>query len=288
MPEKAETFDTKMDTWRQWQDSPWGRLRYIQAGANLARHCPDLGDGALRVLDLAGGDGGDAVRLAAKGHHVSIVDHAPAMLTAARHRAAEAGLADRVTCIEADIDNLPADIVRGGYDLVLCHNLLQYTDDITATLAAALAPLRPGGLLSVISINRHSEALRIAIQHNDPAAARAALDTSQAHTVTFDTTITLRTADEVTEILDELGCPIIGHYGIRGVCDYITDQERKHDPEFFAELERLELAVADRQPYVNTARFFHLIAGPPWSASPEFKSVGSDPAQAPDIEVVGG
>ncbi len=259
MQEKSETFDSAMTAWGQWQDSPWGRLRYTQAEANLARHLPDPGDGALRVLDLAGGDGGDAIRLATRGHHITIADYAPAMLTAARQRATDAGVADRVTCVEADINDLPSDVAYGDYDLVLCHNLLQYTDDTTATLTAALAPLRPGGLLSVIAVNRHSEPLRVAIQQTDPAAARAALDTGRTRTHTFGTTVTLRTADEITEVLDKLDASIHAHYGIRSVCDYITDQERKHDPAFFAELERLELAVADRQPYMHTARFFHLI-----------------------------
>ena len=44
------------------------------------------------------------------------------------------------------------------------------------------------------------------------------------------------------------------------MCDYIVDDERKDDPAFFAELERLELAMADRMPYLLTARFFHLVA----------------------------
>ncbi|MFI2645839.1 hypothetical protein [Streptomyces sp. NPDC018610] len=78
MPEAAEKFDTDtaMTNWKKWQDAPWGRLRYTVAEANLLRHLDGLGEGSLRVLDLAGGDGGDAVRLAARGHHVTVVDHA--------------------------------------------------------------------------------------------------------------------------------------------------------------------------------------------------------------------
>ncbi|WP_027945310.1 methyltransferase domain-containing protein [Amycolatopsis taiwanensis] len=192
MQEKPGTFDTAVAAWQRWQEAPWGRLRYTQAEANLACHLDSLGSPPLRVLDLGGGDGGDAIRLAMKGCHVTIADYAPAMLAAAEQRAAEAGVADRVTC-------------------------------------------------------------------NDPIAARAALDTDQARTHTFGTAMILRTADEVGYVLDELGCPVTGHYGISSVCHYMTDDERKQDPVFYAELERLELAVADRLPYLHTARFFHLI-----------------------------
>ncbi|MEU9111105.1 hypothetical protein AB0D04_04695 [Streptomyces sp. NPDC048483] len=79
MAEAHQKFTTAMATWQEWQDAPWGRLRYAIAEANLVRQLPGPGTGPLRILDLAG-DGGDALRLAARGHHVTVADHAPAML----------------------------------------------------------------------------------------------------------------------------------------------------------------------------------------------------------------
>ncbi|MFE9555012.1 hypothetical protein ACFYOD_16220 [Streptomyces sp. NPDC006703] len=51
MPEAPEKFNTAMAAWQQWQEAPWGRLRYTVAEANLARHLDTLDGGALRVLD---------------------------------------------------------------------------------------------------------------------------------------------------------------------------------------------------------------------------------------------
>ncbi|MEU3653560.1 methyltransferase domain-containing protein [Streptomyces sp. NPDC032161] len=260
MPEAAEKFETAMSVWKDWQEAPWGRLRYAIAEANLARHCRELADGPLRVLDLAGGDGGDAVRLAARGHHVTIVDYAPAMLAAAAERAAAGGLTDLITCVDADVNALPADLAWGEFDVVLCHNLLQYADDVRHTIAASLAPLRPGGLLSVMAINRHSAPLTVAVREMDLTAAVAALDTDQARTRMFDSALTLHTAEEITRHLADLGCQDVHHYGIRNVCDYITDDARKHDPAFYNDLERLELALTARHPYMHTARLFQLTA----------------------------
>ncbi|MFH8294642.1 class I SAM-dependent methyltransferase [Streptomyces sp. NPDC018059] len=84
----------------------------------------------MRALDLAGGDGGDAVRLAARGHRATVVDHAPAMLAAATERAVAAGLTELITCVHADVTALPPDLADGEFDVVLCHNLLQYVDDV--------------------------------------------------------------------------------------------------------------------------------------------------------------
>ncbi|WP_093849452.1 methyltransferase domain-containing protein [Streptomyces pini] len=259
----AQRFDSSMAAWRQWQQAPWGRLRFTLAEANLLRHLDGLGHGPLRILDLAGGDGGDAVRLAARGHRVTVVDLAPGMLAAAEERAAAAGVADRVTCVRARVEELPREIASGGWDAVLCHNLLQYAEDPDAAqevLAAAVAPLREGGVLSVMAVNRHSAPMVAAVRELDPAAALAALGRDRADGRTFGTTMTLYTAGEIASRLEGLGCPGAAHYGIRSVSDYITDDERKHDPAFYADLERLELALTDRPAYRHTARLFQLIA----------------------------
>ncbi|MFK3731498.1 class I SAM-dependent methyltransferase [Streptomyces sp. NPDC088090] len=253
------TFDSALAVWREWQEAPWGRLRYATAEANLVRHAEALGDGPLRVLDLAGGDGGDAVRLAARGHHVTIVDHAPAMLAAAAERAAACGLADRVACVEGDVHRLPDDLADGAFDVVLCHNLLAYTDDARRTLAASLAPLRPGGLYSLMAINRHSQPLTLAVRELDLPAATAALDSDRAGTRMFGSSLALHTAEELTRHLTDLGCEDVRHYGIRNVCDHITDDARKHEPAFYADLERLELALTARHPYMHTARLLQLV-----------------------------
>ncbi|MEU5647535.1 class I SAM-dependent methyltransferase [Streptomyces milbemycinicus] len=263
MPEAPEKFNTAMTTWQEWQDAPWGRLRYSIAEANLLRHLEDLGGEPLRILDLAGGDGGDAIRLAARGHRVTIVDYAPAMLAAATERAVAGGVTELINCVEADATDLPRDLANGEFDVVLCHNLLQYMDDVPATLASALSPLKPGGLISVMAINRHSAPLNIAVRKMDPAAALAALDTDQARTQMFNSALTLHTAGEIIPALRKLGCRDIAHYGIRSFCDYITDDARKHEPDFYAELERLELATTARPPYMHTARLFQLTAWKP-------------------------
>lgn len=169
-PEPAETFDSALAAWHRWQGSPWGRLRYRVAEANLDRRLAEtgLGDGSLRVLDLGGGDGVEAVRLASRGHHVTVVDHAPAMLAAARRRARQAEVLDRLTTVQAEVTEVPREVVGTGFDVVLCHNLVQYLPDPTPALTTATAAARPGGLLSVIALNRHSAVLVAAVRENDP------------------------------------------------------------------------------------------------------------------------
>ncbi|MFI6098837.1 class I SAM-dependent methyltransferase [Lentzea sp. NPDC051213] len=224
--------------WREWQDSPWGRLRYALALANLRRHLPPW----ARILDVGGGDGSDAVALTSLGHDVTVVDNSPSMLEIARSRGLE--------CVEASVWEMPD---LGSFDVVLCHNLVQYEPEC---LPAVVAPLRPGGLVSVMAINRHSAPLVTAIRALDLAGAVAALDSPVARTATFDREIRLFTYDEI--VTELRGCEVLGHYGIRSVCDYIADDSLKHSA--YEALEELELALTDREPYMHTARLFQVIA----------------------------
>ncbi|WP_194279788.1 class I SAM-dependent methyltransferase [Streptomyces olivaceus] len=82
-------FDERLANFQKWQETPWGQLRYSVVAANLDRH---LDDRPLRVLDVAGGNGREAVRLAARGHHVTVLDVAPVSLAGARDIAAEHGI----------------------------------------------------------------------------------------------------------------------------------------------------------------------------------------------------
>jgi S-adenosylmethionine-dependent methyltransferase len=250
-------FDSRLDAFRQWQESPWGRLRYILTEANLLRH---LDPAPQRVLDVAGGNGLDAVRLAARGHEVTVLDPAGAMLNDAKEHAEALDVADRLHVVQAAAEDAPELFAADSFDVVLCHNLLQYVEDRRAMLRAVLAPLRRDGVLSVLAPNADSDALRTAIRGLDPRRALRELDSDTSYVDLLDLMLPACTAGETMAHLAELGLGLVTRYGVRCVCDYITDDAVKHDRRFFAELERLELALSDRMPYLLTARFFHLIA----------------------------
>jgi hypothetical protein len=61
-------------------------------------------------------------------------------------------------------------------------------------------------------------------------------------------------------LLRDAGCHIEQDYGVRCVCDYWGDNERKSQPEIFEQLERLEFALTDKYPYKLLARYFQVVA----------------------------
>src|SRR5690606_36853103 len=106
---------------------------------------------ALDVLDAGGGSGNFADPLARLGHRVTVVDPSPNALFALERRAAEADVADRVQGRQGDAHGLFDVAERGGYDVVLCHGVLEYVDYPAHGLRNAVAALRPGGVLSLLA-----------------------------------------------------------------------------------------------------------------------------------------
>lgn len=257
MPTSSLIFDTHLAAFKEMQSQPWGKLRYSLALANLARYA----DGrAWRVLDAGGGNGLDTVLFAQQGHTVALADYSAEMLAEAKRHVETSGVAERVTFHQTDLAGIPALFPAPTFDLVLCHNVLQYVDDVTEALALLGRVLKPGGLISVICINRYSETYRKALMFQDPAAALAAIDAWQLTTATFGTVVHGYTAEEMRAPLQAAGCEVVGEYGIRSVCDYIPNNDIKSQPEFFAYLEKLEHTLTDKYPYYLLARFFQVVA----------------------------
>lgn len=111
------------------------------------------------VVDVGGGSGTRAVPLARLGWTVVVVDSSIDALAILGRRAADAGVADRVTGRQADAAALATVVPPGSADLVLCHHLLETVDDPAATVAGITATLKPGGVASVLVAGRYAAVL---------------------------------------------------------------------------------------------------------------------------------
>lgn len=254
MPD-TDTFDEHACAWQEWAESPWGRIRFAVVRHTLKRTLD--GAGPMRILDVGGGDGRDAVPLAELGHEVTVLDTSSALLPLARERAADAGVAGRVRTIAGSIDDL--DDLADGYDLVVCHFLLQYRPDTAADVRRLSRAVRPGGLLSLIAPNPHSYVTATLVR-DGPAAALDALEADRVHSRTFDSEVRKVTDTEARAALETAGCSVLAQYGGRCANDLLADNEPKYDPAYYADLERLELALCHREPFNRLGAFWQLIA----------------------------
>jgi S-adenosylmethionine-dependent methyltransferase len=257
MTASAAVFDQNIERWNQEQSQPWQMLKYKLVRAHIMKH---LGQGQQHILDAGGGNGADSIPFAEQGHRVEIVDYSKEMLAAAERHAASAEVQDRVALHHGDVRDVPRLFPEEQFDLVLCHNVIQYVDDVPGLLSGLAGSLKAGGLISIVNINRYSIPYRIAFPRGDLAEALAQLDNRRVKAFLFDVTMTGYSANEVIGMLGSVGCAVEQDYGIRCVCDYWGDNELKSDPAVFKQLEELEFALADRYPYKLLARYFQIIA----------------------------
>jgi S-adenosylmethionine-dependent methyltransferase len=253
----ADSFEERLTTYTEHQNKPWGRLRYTLASANLKRH---ISGAALTILDAGGGNGVEAIPLALQGHSVALLDCSAEMLAEARHMAKASNIVGSLSYHQDSIASIPTLFPDPQFDVILCHNVVEYLGDLDTALEAICHPLKSRGFISVIVANRYSEPYRLALQESNPQAACSSLDSTFIASKIFGAARQAYAPDELCRSLEEAGCSVVGQYGIRCVNDYIADNEIKNDPSFLAELEKLEYALSDRHPYWLLARFIHIIA----------------------------
>lgn len=105
------------------------------------------------VLELGCGTGEDAVHMAERGLHVTATDVSPGMLDVTSHKAASAGLADRVTVAPLDLTDFAAWTAQetDPFDGVVSNfGPLNCVEDRQALTGQLAGLLRPGGRVVVV------------------------------------------------------------------------------------------------------------------------------------------
>jgi 2-polyprenyl-3-methyl-5-hydroxy-6-metoxy-1,4-benzoquinol methylase len=211
-------------------------------------------DGSVDVLDIGGGTGGFAVRVAELGHRVSVVDPSPDALASLDRRARELGVsvAGRQGDLSTVLDlNGPA-----SADVVLCHGVLEVVDDPAAALATLRAVLRPGGTLSLLVAQRHAAVVARAMAGHF-AQALALLDDPAAGAGRSGRRYT---QPEIADLLTGAGFEVAGVHGVRVFADLVPGSLLDLEPGATAALVELERAVSERPEFLPLATQLHVLA----------------------------
>ncbi len=258
MSTPSTVFDTSIAQWRKEMTYPWFQLKYKLCHANLSKHIDT--SRPLRILDAGGGNGVESIPFAEQGHQVDLVDYSAEMLGDAQRIVEEKGVQGRVRLHQADVGQLPFLFPEPIFDIVLCHNVLQYVDAVPALLRQLAASLRPDGVLSLVSVNRYSRPLATAFFRNDLATALTEIDQRTFPTIVFKSTMTLFSAQEMREMLTANRFQVEQDYGILCIFSYWGDNERKSEPSNLAQLEQIEFVMTDKHPYKLMASYYQILA----------------------------
>lgn len=232
----------------------------------------------LEILDAGGGTGQMAVPIAALGHRVVVVDPSPDSLAALQRRAAEAGVSDRIQPLPGGATEVHSAVGAGTVDVALCHNVLEYVDDMAAALDAIAATLNDDGALSLIGAGRpagvlakaltgHVEEALLAI--GEPAADGPAADGPDAPAAagpaaagSADAGVPRRfTWAELEELVSAAGMRPVERRGLRVVTDLVPGSTVE-DPHRIDALLRLEERAGADPDLRPIAALLHLVARP--------------------------
>jgi 2-polyprenyl-3-methyl-5-hydroxy-6-metoxy-1,4-benzoquinol methylase len=245
-----ERFRTGAAKYAAYLETPEGRLRLDLAFANLQDFLPQQASRSLSALDLGCGTGAIAVRLARLGLHVTLLDSSLPMLDLAMQAAREAGVTERIALKHGDAAQFTNLFPAKSFDVILCHNVLEYVDNPCAVLRSAVRALRdPSSIISVLVRNRAGEVLKAAIHDGDLAAAENNLTAEWA---------------------------ITAERGVRVVSDYLPPRVSRQDE--YQRILELECKLGKRPEFAAVARYTQCLAhraGPvsesPFIVSPDMK-----------------
>lgn len=255
-----ERFESGAQDYANYLATPEGRLRADLSFANLQDFLtPPRPNKPLDTLEVGSGTGVTSVRLAQLGIHVTELDSSQAMLDLARQAAEAGGVSDRVRFWHGDAARLMEEFPSGSFDVIVCHNFLEYVDDPIRVLHGAARLLRDtSAILSILVRNQAGEVLKASIQAGDLAAAEANLTAEWGCETLYGGRVRLFTTDRLQAILKTESLALIAERGVRVVADYLPRRISRSSE--YARILELERKLGRRPEYAAIARYMQCLA----------------------------
>lgn len=199
-----------------------------------------------RILDFGSGEGITADFLAEK-NQVVAVEPREEML---KDRWCDNSYEQVLGGIEA-VRSMEED----SFDLIICHNVLEYIDDKGNVIKELARVLRPGGTLSLIKHNRYGRVMQMAVLLDDCGKANELLDGRDSSASKFGA-IRYYEDEDVTGWAPSL--TLSRCLGIRTFWDLQQQQEKHGEEVWQQEMLQLEKRVSEIEEFQKIAFFHHL------------------------------
>jgi S-adenosylmethionine-dependent methyltransferase len=256
-------FQSGAPSYAAYLETPEGRLRSDLAFANLEDFLPrPQAMKSLSALDVGCGTGATAIRLACLGVHVTLLDSSQSMLDIAKRAAQESGVIDNVTLRYGDASQLGSLFPPEAFDVILCHNTLEYVDDPMVVLRGAAGALRDSSaILSILVRNRAGEVLKAAIQAGDLAAAERNLTAEWGQEPLCGGKVRLFSPDSLRAMLEAVPLAPLAERGVRVLADYLPPEVSRSAE--YGRIFALERKLGSQPDCAAVARYMHCLARRP-------------------------
>ena len=255
------------DTWAgladQFADGAYatakGRVRNYVMHQHLLEHLPEP---PATVLDVGGGAGHQSFPLARAGYEVTLLDPSPAMLDKARERLQRlpGETQRRVTLVQADGENAVDAVDGRQFSAVLCHGVLGYLEQPEPLVRQLCACASPGGVVSIMSGNARTMAVRPALERRWEDALAAFDSTAEVGVLGVPTRAD--TVEHLSELMRNEGVQPQRWYGVWLFTDWLDFSGAEvdlGDEQQLAAMAEVELEASRRDPYRQLSRPFHLV-----------------------------
>ena len=254
-----ERFQNDADKYAAYLETPEGRLRSDLTFDNLQDFFPQRAKPSMRALDIGCGTGATAIRLARLGIHVTLLDSSPAMLDIAQRAAGEAGVAEKIALQHCDANQHANLFQPRSFDVILCHNILEYVDDPETVLRNAAHALRDSSaVLSVLVRNRAGEVLKAAVQAGDLTAAGNNLTAEWGQESLYGGRVRLFTSDGMRAMLKAASLSTVAERGVRVISDYLPPRLSRITE--YDRIRELECKLGSRPEFAAVARYMQYLA----------------------------
>lgn len=142
------------------------------------------------------------------------------------------------------------------FDVVICHNVLEYVDDKKQIVKELARVLKPDGFISIVKHNRNGRIMQMAVLLDDFEKANALLDGADSTASKFGA-IRYYEDEDIAKWVQELH--IEKAFGIRTFWDLQQNQEKHCDEDWQQEMMKLEMRVSKIKAFREIAFFHHLI-----------------------------
>lgn len=229
--------------YRNMVEQPWGKMFYelIYEQLNISE------EKRIRILDFGAGFCITA-NYYAKNHEVVAVEPNEEMYNL---RAED----NEYTLITQGVDYLKA-VPDNYFDVVLCHNVLEYVENREAVLDQLVRVVKPEGILSIVKHNLLGRVMGSAVLADDPNVALELLnniseDSMFGNRSVYSNELLIETLSHDMKLFDI--------YGIRTFFGLSSNNEIKHTNEWYQSMLALEIKTSTMEEFKKIAFFNHLI-----------------------------
>ena len=232
-----------IEDYRNLIEQPWGKMFYDM----IFRQLNFQNDRKLNILDYGAGFCVTASYYA-ESHNVTAYEPNPEMF----EKRVDGDY--KLITIQNDLDKLE----KNSFDVVICHNVLEYVSNPIEILNEITMFLKPNGILSIVKHNLKGRILAQAIFSDDPAGALNLLNSQSDNGSNLFGKRGTYDNDMLLNFAESNGFECENIFGIRTFFAMSTNFEIKYTDEWYKNMLALEMQACDIDEYRDISFFHHL------------------------------